>query len=64
MANAIISEIDKLDIFDDVKTCSKEDAINKSKLTYIGDDIDKEYLNKIKELSINPNISRDVDDFK
>lgn len=64
MANAIILEIDKLDIFDDVKTCSKEDAINKSKLTYIGDDIDKEYLNKIKELSINPNISRDVDDFK
>lgn len=64
MANAIISEIDKLDIFDDVKTCSKEDAINKSKLTYIGDDIDREYLNKIKELSINPNISRDVDDFK
>jgi len=64
MANAIISEIDKLDIFDDVKTCSKENAINKSKLTYIGDDIDKEYLNKIKELSINPNISRDADDFK
>lgn len=64
IANAIISEINKLDIFDDVKTCSKEDAINKSKLTYIGDDIDKEYLNKIKELSINPKISRDVDDFK
>jgi phosphoglucomutase len=64
MANAIISEIDKLDIFDDVKTCSKEEAINNSKLTYIGDDVDREYLNKIKELSINPNISRDVDDFK
>lgn len=64
MANAIISEIDKLDIFDDVKTCSKKDAINKLKLTYIGDDIDNEYLYKIKELSINPNISRDVDDFK
>lgn len=64
MANAIISEIDKLDIFDDVKTCSKEDAINKSKLTYIGDGIDKEYLNKIKELSINPNISQEIVDYK
>ena len=64
MANAIFSEIDKLDIFDDVKTCSKEEAINNSKLKYIGDDVDREYLNKIKELSINPNISRDVDDFK
>jgi phosphoglucomutase len=64
MANAIISEIDKLDIFDDVKTCSKEDAINQLKLTYIGDDIDKEYLYKIKELSVNPNISQEVVDFK
>lgn len=64
MANAIISEIDKLDIFDDVKTCSKEDAINNSKLTYIGDDIDKEYLNKVTELSVNPNISQEVDNFK
>lgn len=64
MANAIISEIDKLDIFDDVKICSKEEAINNLKLTYIGDNVDREYLNKIKELSINPNISRDVDDFK
>lgn len=64
MANAIISEIDKLDIFDDVITCTKEVAINNSKLTYIGDEIDKEYLNKIKELSINPNISRHVDNFK
>lgn len=64
MANAIISEIDKLDIFDDVITCTKEVAINNSKLKYIGDDIDIEYLSKIKELSINPNISQDVDDFK
>lgn len=64
MANAIISEIDKLDIFDDIKTCSKEEAISNLKLTHIGDDVDREYLNRIKELSINPNISRDVNDFK
>jgi len=63
-ANAIISEIDKLDVFDDVKTCSKEDAINNSKLTYIGDDVDREYLIKVKELSVNPNISQKVDNFK
>lgn len=64
IANAIISEIDKLDIFDDVKTCSKEAAIINSKLKYIGDDIDKKYLNRVTELSMNPNLSRDVDDFK
>jgi phosphoglucomutase len=64
MANAIISEIDKLDIFDDVKTCPKEAAIINSKLKYIGDDVDRDYLSKIKELSINPDISQDVDGFK
>lgn len=64
MANAIISEIDKLDIFDDVQTCSKKDAINNSKLTYIGDEVDREYLNRVIELSINPNISQRIDNFK
>lgn len=64
MANAIISEINKLDIFDDVKTCLKEDAIKKELLSHIGDDVDREYLDKVAELSINPNISQEVDDFK
>ncbi|MDW7674232.1 MAG: hypothetical protein SCK28_06835 [Bacillota bacterium] len=63
-ANAIISEINKLDIFDDVKTCIKEDAINRVLLSYIGDDVDKEYLNRVTELSINPYISQEVEDFK
>jgi phosphoglucomutase len=64
IANAITSEIDRLDVFDDVKTCSKEDAINNSKLKYIGDDIDREYLNRVTKLSINPDISKVVDSFK
>lgn len=64
MANAIISEIDKLDIFDDVRTCSKKDAIKKGLFLYIGEDIDQLYINKVTQLSINPNISHEVDDFK
>lgn len=64
MANAIISEIDKLDIFEDIKTCSKEEAINNSKLTYIGDDVDYEYLTKVVGLSNNHKISQDVSDLK
>lgn len=64
MANAIISEIDKLDIFDDVKTCTKEDAVKKDLFSYIGEDVDQEYINKVTQLSINPNISHEVEDFK
>jgi len=64
MANAIISEIDKLDIFDDVKTCSKKEAIRNELFSYIGEDIDQEYLTRVAKLSINPNISKEVSDFK
>ncbi len=64
MANAVITEINKLDIFEDVYFCSKERALQESKLVYIGDDIDKAYYNNIKKLSINPNIAREVENFK
>lgn len=64
MANAIISEIDKLDIFDDVKTCSKEDAIRRELFSYIRENVDYEYLNKVAGLSINPSISQEVENFK
>lgn len=63
-ANTIISEISKLDIFDDVKICTKEDAIKRELFSYIGEDVDKEYLNRVTKLSINPNISKEVNDFK
>ncbi len=64
IANAIIHEIKKLDLFKDVITCSKEDAINNKLLVYIGEEIDKEYLKNVTHLSINPGISNEVDDFK
>jgi phosphoglucomutase len=64
MANAIISEIDKLDIFDNVKTCTKEEAIRNGLFSYIGEDIDQEYLKRVTKLSINSNISKEVRNFK
>lgn len=63
-ANAIICEINKLDLFNDVITCSKEDAINNNLLVYVGEEIDKEYLKNVTNLSINPEISKEVEDFK
>lgn len=63
-ANAIIHEIKKLDFFTDVITCSKEDAVNNKLLVYLGEEIDKEYLKNVTKLSINPEISKEVEDFK
>ena len=60
----LIQEINKLDLFKSVITCSKEDAINNKLLVYIGEEIDKEYLKNVTKLSINPEISKEVEDFK
>ncbi len=59
MANAIIAEINQLDVFYDVKICTKEEAIKSEKLIYIGDEIDKEYLSRVIKLSTNPTISQE-----
>jgi phosphoglucomutase len=64
MANAIISQINKFDIFKDVKICNKEVAIKNELFSYIGENIDQEYLNRVTELSLNPNIAKDFSDFK
>jgi len=64
MANAIISEIDILNILNDVKICTKENAIKRGLLSYIGDNVDREYLKKVTELSVNPNISIKGNDIK
>lgn len=64
LATSIILEIDKVDIFNDVRTCNKDEAIRNELISYIGVDVDNEYLKRIVELSINPNISQEVDNFK
>ena len=64
VTNAIISEINKINIFEDVKTCDKKNALKSEMLVYIGDNVDKAYLNKVSGLSVNANISNEVSDFK
>ena len=63
-AESITKEIEKLDIFNDVKLCSKDSAIKNGLLEYIGENIDKEYVKKVKELSINPFVVNELSDFK
>lgn len=49
-ANEVIGYINKLDIFKDVKAISEEEAISKGLLQYIGEDVDKVYIEKVKSL--------------
>ena len=49
-ANEVIGYINSLDIFADVKKISEEDAISKGLLQYIGEEVDKVYIEKVKDL--------------
>ena len=51
-AKEVIGYINNLDIFADVKTVSEEEAISKGLLKYIGEDVDKVYIEKVKSLSL------------
>lgn len=53
IASGILSEINKLDVFDETISDVK------GKETIIGADIDREYIEKIYEQSINPDINKD-----
>ncbi len=61
----VISIIDKLDIFDDVKTMCEEEAKAKGLIEIIGSEVDDAYLAKVMEQSINSEAVKKLgDDFK
>lgn len=51
-AKEILSNINEIQDFCDIKNITEEEAINRNLLCYIGEDIDKEYINRVKDLSI------------
>ncbi len=55
----VIKEVEKIKSLADVKWKGNEDNI-----TIIGSDVDKEYINMVKGLSINPEICREQHDLK
>ncbi|MCR6513741.1 phospho-sugar mutase [Clostridium sp. LY3-2] len=50
-AKAIIGEINSVD-YKDVKVMAKEEALDKDLINIIGEDIDKEFINKLKNYTI------------
>lgn len=51
-AKAILSCINKVNDFSDIKVLDEKQAVEKDLLIYIGEDIDKVYIEKVKGLSI------------
>ena len=61
----VIGIIDKLDIFEDVKTISEKDAKEAGLLEIIGEEVDAAYLENVKKQSINEEAIKELgDNFK
>lgn len=58
-ATEIIGYINKLHIFDDVKTIDEKEALDKGLLNYIGEDVDKEYIRNVKSLVIRKDLVKE-----
>ena len=46
-AKQISDRLSEIDIFDDVKTCSREEALNKQLVTVVGKEFDEKYIEKV-----------------
>ncbi len=55
-AEAILSEIDKLDIFADVKASDFEEEITKGNIEYIPQSVIDDYIANVKKQSLNPEL--------
>ena len=51
-ANIIISAVNKIDSFDKINTMDEEEALAKGLLKYIGEEVDKAYIDSVKGLTI------------
>ena len=52
LASEVYDRICDVDIFEDINILSEDEAISKCKLEYIGENIDRKYFDKVKELVI------------
>ena len=55
----IIGEVRKIEKFDEIKSISKEEAINMGLLKYVGTEMDDKYLEVLKKCIINPEVMKE-----
>ena len=58
-ADEILGYINNIDIFNDVKVMSKEEAVEKGLLVYIGEDVDNAYYERVESLVVNKQLVKD-----
>ena len=64
-ASIIINEVNNVESFEAIKSISEEEALNKNLLIYIGEEVDKAYIEKVKGLTIRKNlVSEKANDLK
>ena len=59
MASEVYKYISDIDIFGKINIMSEDEAIKSSKLIYIGEDIDRCYIDEVKDLSIRKDLIED-----
>lgn len=60
LADKIIKKVNEVTEFSMIRTISKEEALNNGLLNIIGEEIDKEYINKVKDLSVRDDIDKNI----
>ncbi len=60
IAEDILTNINEIKDFSKVEIMDKEEAIEKDLLTYIGKELDNEYIDKVKSLALNEDIDKDI----
>ncbi|WP_069650396.1 phospho-sugar mutase [Caloranaerobacter ferrireducens] len=60
LADKIIKKVNEVTEFSMIKIISKEEALNKGLLNIIGEEIDREYINKVKDLSVRDDIDKNI----
>ena len=59
LASIVLEEMEKTDMFKDVKTCDFDKAVADGKIVMIGDDVEDAYLDCVQAQCINPELDRE-----
>ena len=55
-ATGIVSSVEAVNIFNDIKLMEEKEAIDKGLLVYVGKKLDDRYIEEVKKSAINPNV--------
>ena len=59
LASIVLEEIDKTNMFTDVKRCDFDTAVKEGMIELMGDAVEEAYLDRVQEQSINPELTKE-----